>query len=57
LEVESTLATCFVNAQPEPLIGDKPYDSDPLGEHLVEQGVKLIAPHLSNRKKAQTQEG
>jgi len=42
---------------PERLIGDKAYDSDPLDAKLAENGVELIAPHRSNRKKARTQDG
>ncbi len=43
--------------QPQRLIGDKAYDSDPLDGRLAEKGVELIAPHKSNRKKAKTQDG
>jgi transposase len=39
------------------LIGDKAYDSDPLDEELREQGIEMIAPHKSNRRKAPTQDG
>jgi transposase len=39
------------------LIGDKAYDSDALDKELREQGVELIAPHKSNRKKSATQDG
>ena len=43
---------------PERLIGDKAYGSDPLGDELGEQGIELIAPHRSNRKKeTKTQDG
>ncbi len=31
--------------------------TDPLDKELREQGVELIAPHKSNRKKARTQDG
>jgi transposase len=46
-----------VDARPEHLIGDKAYDSDPLDARLAEQGIELIAPHRSNRKKPKTQDG
>ena len=55
--VEATLEARFTDEQPERLIGDKAYDSDPLDERLVEMGVELIAPHRSNRKKVKTQDG
>jgi len=55
--VRQTLAERFTDDAPERLIGDKAYDSDPLDKELREQGVELIAPHKSNRKKARTQDG
>lgn len=55
--VEATLETMFTEELPERLIGDKAYDSDPLDAKLAENGVELIAPHRSNRKKARTQDG
>lgn len=55
--VEPTLEARFVNEQPERLIGDKAYDSDPLDERLEAQGVQMIAPHRKNRKKPATQDG
>jgi Transposase DDE domain len=55
--VGETLAQVFTAERPERLIGDKAYDSDPLDEELREQGVEMIAPHKSNRKKAPTQDG
>ena len=55
--VESTLADRFMDELPERLIGDRAYDSDPLDERLAEQGIEMIAPHKSNRKKAKTQDG
>ncbi|EGI78315.1 IS5/IS1182 family transposase, partial [Hylemonella gracilis] len=41
----------------EHLIGDKAYDSDGLDTQLAEQGVELIAPHRTNRRKLKTQDG
>lgn len=38
------------------MIGDCAYDSDPLDQRLAAQGVALIAPHRSNRKR-KTQDG
>jgi transposase len=56
--VEPTLASAFLRErQPERLIGDKAYDSDPLDEILLERGVEMIAPHRSNRKKKRSQDG
>jgi transposase len=55
--VRETLLQSFVAEQPERLIGDKAYDSDPLDAELAERGIELIAPHRANRKKAATQDG
>ena len=58
--VEATLASGFLKEKkekPERLIGDKAYDSDPLDESLLEQGIEMIAPHRNNRKKRKTQDG
>jgi hypothetical protein len=55
--VEDTLDKRLVDEQPERLIGDRAYDSDPLDENLAARGISLIAPHKSNRKKPKTQDG
>jgi len=55
--VQETLDKRLVDEKPERLIGDRAYDSDPLDEKLARQGVQLIAPHKSNRKKPKTQDG
>ena len=56
--VEETLASAFLRErQPERLIGDKAYDSDPLDEILLERGIEMIAPHRRNRKKKKSQDG
>ena len=55
--VGETLLQSFVAKQPQRLIGDKAYDSDPLDAELAERGIELIAPHRANRKKAATQDG
>jgi transposase len=40
------------------MIGDLAYDSDPLDQHLREKHrIRLIAPHKSNRRRKQTQDG
>jgi transposase len=40
------------------MIGDAAYDSDPLDQRLREKyGIRLIAPHKSNRCRQQTQDG
>ena len=54
---EATLETVFTEVLPDSLISDKAYDCDPLGAKLAENGMELIAPHRSNRKKARTQDG
>ena len=56
--VAATLAQRFIGPAPERLIGDKAYDSDGLDRQLEsELGIKLIAPHRSNRTKPQSQDG
>ena len=55
--VEETLAEVFTDEQPERLIGDRAYDSDPLDEELRQQGIEMIAPHKTNRVKPATQDG
>ena len=55
--VGETLLQSFISGQPERLIGDKAYDSDPLDAELAERGIELIAPHRANRKKPRTQDG
>lgn len=55
--VAETLVQSFNSEQPERLIGDEAYDSDPLDEQLREQGIEMIAPHKTNRKKAATPDG
>ena len=41
----------MIEAKPENLIGDRAYDSDPLDEELRRDGIEMIAPHRSNRRK------
>jgi transposase len=51
--VEETLEQRFMEDVPERLVGDKAYDSDPLDQRMQEQGIEMIAPNRSNRKKTQ----
>jgi transposase len=46
----------MLEAKPENLIGDRAYDSDQLDEELRKDGIEMIAPHRSNRKR-RTQDG
>jgi len=46
----------MIEAKPENLIGDKAYDSDPLDEQLRREGIEMISPHRSDRKR-KTQDG
>ena len=46
----------MIEAKPENLIGDKAYDSDSLDEELRREGIEMIAPHRSGRKR-KTQDG
>lgn len=55
--VGKALEERFVDELPEKLIGDKAYDSDVLDECLKQEGIELIAPHRSGRKKKATQDG
>ena len=55
--VEATLRASCVGEEPERLIGDRAYDSDPLDGALEERGIEMIAPHRRNRKKRKTQDG
>jgi transposase len=43
--------------QPERLILDRGYDSDPLRERLAGRGIEMICPHRRNRVKPKTQDG
>lgn len=55
--VRKTLEGRFLIQLPERIIGDKGYDSDPLDAELAILGIKMIAPHKTNRKKPKTQDG
>jgi Transposase DDE domain len=45
--VPGTLAASFSAELPERLIGDKAYDSDPLGAELAAAGIEMITPPSS----------
>ena len=47
----------MIEAKPENLIGDRAYDSDKLDDELKKDGIEMIAPHRSNRKRRKTQDG
>ena len=55
--VEDTLKQNLLSDDPERLIGDGAYDSDPLDEQLEERGIEMIAPHRNNRVSPPTQDG
>jgi IS5 family transposase len=43
--------------QPQRLIGDRAYDSDPFDKRLAEVGIEMIALHCHNRRKPRSQDG
>ena len=55
--VEETIANRFTKGNPDILIGDKAYDSDPLDRLLKKRKIILIAPHRANRVSKKTQDG
>lgn len=56
--VQLTFDFYMVEAKPENLIGEEAYDSDKLDEELRQQGIRMIAPHRSNRRRLRrTQDG
>jgi len=54
--VQLTFDFYMIEAKPDKLIGDRAYDSDQLDEELRGEGVELVAPHRSTRKR-KTQDG
>jgi len=42
---------------PQRIVLDKGYDSDPLRDRLGRRGIEMICPHKSNRRKPPTQDG
>jgi transposase len=55
--VEAILAASFLGEEPERLVGDRAYDSDPLDAARQERGIQMIAPHRRYGKKPKTQDG
>ena len=49
--VQSCFEFYMIEAKPETLIGDRAYDSDPLDDQLREDGIEMVAPYRSNRRK------
>jgi transposase len=43
--------------QPERLILDRGYDSDPLRERLASRGIEMVCPHRRNRVRPKTRDG
>jgi transposase len=41
----------MIEAKPESLIGDKAYDSDHLDQEMRAEGIEMIAPNKSNRRR------
>ena len=55
-EVQLCFDFYMIEAKPENLIGDRAYDSDPLGEELRKNGIEMITPHRRNTSKPPTQD-
>jgi transposase len=55
--VQLTFDFYMIEARPQKLIGDRAYDSDGLDATLAEEGIEMIAPHRSSRKRKKTQDG
>ena len=55
--VGETLAAGFAPREPERLVGDRAYDSEPLAVALAKRGIEMIVPRRRNRKKKKTQYG
>lgn len=54
---QATLDAIQAEGQPERVIADRAYDSDPFRQALADRGIELICPHRINRKRAKTQDG
>jgi len=54
---EATLDAIQAEGQPERVIADRAYDSDPFRQALADRGIELICPHRANRTRAKTQDG
>ncbi len=56
--LEATLdAATVLTGEPQRLILDRAYDSDPLRDRLEQRGIDMICPHRTNRIKAARQDG
>ncbi|HUL00197.1 MAG TPA: transposase [Nitrospirota bacterium] len=55
--VQLTFDCYMIEAKPEKLIGDKPYDSDRLDAELKDEGVEMIVPRKKNCVLQKTQDG
>ena len=55
--VQATVDEILTLGRPRRIIGDRAYDSDKLDQELQAQGIEMIAPHRSNRKRIATQDG
>jgi transposase len=55
--VEDLLASGGALPLPQVLLADKAYDDDRLRAALDERGVRLLAPHRSNRTQSRTNDG
>ena len=50
-------ALAAVSRKPRRLVCDKAYDSDAFRDELERQEIELVAPHRTNRKRPQRQDG
>jgi len=56
--LEDTLEEATIlTGEPDRLILDRAYDSDPLRDRLAKRGIEMICPHRSNRTKPNRQDG
>lgn len=55
--VQLSLDFYMLEARPETLIGGRPYGSGTFDEDLKAEGIEMIAPRRTNRKKRRTQNG
>ena len=55
--IKKTISGRFVKNRLKRIIADRAYDSDKADKELRKMGIRLIAPHRSNRKAKPTQDG
>jgi len=55
--VEDTIRARHIKEKPKRIIGDRASDSDPLDDRLKKKQIELVAPHRTNRRKKNTQDG